>query len=62
MNEINIITAQYTLDIEGNKSSIKVNINGIKMSVPLDLTNRHYSEIMKQVEAGTLTIQPADEE
>lgn len=30
-------------------------------SVPLDPANRHYSEIMKQVEAGTLTITEPDE-
>jgi hypothetical protein len=30
------------------------------MFVPLDPANRHYAEILKQVEAGTLTIQEAD--
>ena len=30
-------------------------------SVPLDPANRHYAEIMKQVDAGELTIEPADE-
>lgn len=30
------------------------------LSVPLDPANRHYSEILRQVEAGTLTIQEAD--
>jgi len=29
------------------------------MSVPLDPANRHYAEILKQVAAGTLTIQEA---
>ena len=28
--------------------------------VPLDSDNRHYAEILKQVEAGTLTIEEAD--
>jgi hypothetical protein len=30
------------------------------MDVPLDPTNRHYAEILKQVEEGTLTIADAD--
>ncbi len=30
--------------------------------VPLDPANTDYAEIMQQVEAGTLTIAPADEE
>ena len=40
---------------------IYVNIDGQEMTVPLDPANRHYAEIMRQVEAGTLVIQPADE-
>jgi len=31
------------------------------MSVPLDPANRHYAEIMRQVEAGELVIQEADQ-
>ena len=34
--------------------------DGKIISVPLDLDNRHYAEIMRQVDAGTLTIQEAD--
>lgn len=30
------------------------------MTVPIDEENSHYQEIMRQVEAGTLTIQEAD--
>ena len=30
------------------------------MSIPLDAANRHYAEIMRQVEAGELTIQEAE--
>ena len=60
MNEMNITTAQYTVDIDGNNSSITATIDGIQMSVPLDPANRHYAEILRQVEAGTLTIQEAE--
>ena len=57
---MNITAAQYTLDLDGNNSSIQATIDGQEMSVPLDPANRHYAEIMRQVEAGTLTIQDAD--
>ena len=35
-------------------------IDGETIGVPLDPTNRHYDEIMRQVEAGTLTIADAE--
>ncbi len=56
---MNITNAQYYAD-EGTNVSINVTINGVKMTVPLDPANRHYAEIMRQVEAGELTIEPAD--
>jgi len=58
MNEMNITSAQYIAD-EGTNVSINATIDGITMSVPLDPANRHYAEIMRQVEAGTLTIAEA---
>jgi hypothetical protein len=60
MNEMNIESAVYLLDFEGNNSSIQATIDGFEMTVPLDPANRHYAEIMRQVEAGTLTIAEAD--
>lgn len=57
---MNIESAQYAVDMDGNNSSIQAIIDGIEMSVPLDLANRHYAEIMRQVEAGTLIIQDAE--
>tara|TARA_E500000318_G_C3374272_1_gene139683 strand:+ start:321 stop:506 length:186 start_codon:yes stop_codon:yes gene_type:complete len=59
-NEMNIESAQYSVDIDGNNSSIQATIDGTVMSVPLDPANRHYAEILRQVETGTLTIQDAD--
>jgi len=59
MNNINISSAQY-IDFEGNNTSIRATIDGQEMFVPLDPANRHYSEIMRQVEAGELVIQEAD--
>ena len=35
-------------------------IDGQTVCVPLDPANRHYAEILKQVEAGDLTIAAAD--
>ena len=60
MDNMNITAAQYTTDMDGNNSGIKATIDGQEMSVPLDPANRHYAEILKQVAAGTLTIQDAD--
>ena len=59
MNEMNITSAQYNAD-EGTNVSIQATIDGVEMSVPLDPANRHYAEILRQVEAGTLTIQEAE--
>ena len=56
---MNIENAQY-LAYFGENSGVKVTIDGIEMSVPLDPANRHYAEILRQVEAGTLVIQEAD--
>jgi hypothetical protein len=62
MNEMNIESAVYSIDFKGNNSSIQATIDGIQMSVPLDPANRHYAEIMRQVEAGELTIAEASAE
>tara|TARA_R110000851_G_scaffold255326_1_gene407904 strand:+ start:962 stop:1144 length:183 start_codon:yes stop_codon:yes gene_type:complete len=60
MDNMNITAAQYTTDMDGNNSSVQATIDGQEMSVPLDPANRHYAEILKQVAAGTLTIQDAE--
>jgi len=60
MNEMNITSAVYLVDRDANNASIQATIDGITMFVPLDPANRHYAEIMRQVEAGELTIQEAD--
>ena len=60
MNEMNVESAQYTLNMAGQNSGITATIDGITMSVPPDPANRHYAEILRQVEAGTLVIQEAD--
>ena len=60
MDNMNITSAQYTTDMDGNNSSIQATINGTEVFVPLDPANRHYAEIMRQVEAGTLVVAEAD--
>jgi len=56
-----ITNAQYTKDlITEEVVTIKATIDGTEMFVPLDPANRHYAEIMRQVQEGTLTIQDAD--
>lgn len=60
---MNIENAQYhCLDGDNTKpnASITCTIDGVEMSVPLSPDNFHYAEIMRQVDAGTLTIAEAD--
>ena len=60
MNEINITSAQYIADPDGVNNAVKLVSDGETLVVPLDPANRHYAEIMRQVDAGTLTIADAD--
>ena len=60
MNEFDITSAKYTSFDGVNNDAINAVINGVTMSVPLDPDNRHYAEILGQVEAGELTIADAD--
>ena len=61
MNEMIITLAQYIRDEENTKKlMINAMIDGVEVGVPLDPANRHYAEIMRQVEAGTLVIADAE--
>ena len=61
MDSMNITTAQYCIDPMTNDNvCIKATIDGETLSVPLDPANRHYAEIMRQVNEGSLTIAEAD--
>ena len=58
---MNITSAQYLQDSNTNTNcAVRIVSDGKTLSVPLDPENRHYAEILRQVEAGTLTIQDAD--
>lgn len=63
MNETEITSAQYLRHFEFSDRyrAIEATIDGVLVSVPIDPNNRHYAEIMRQVEAGELTIQEASE-
>jgi len=62
MNEMTITNARYVNSPLLNEvTAINATIDGQEMSVPLCEGNRHYDEIMRQVDAGTLTIQEADQ-
>ena len=56
MDKINITSAEYINDSLGQRTCIKIVLNEEEIIVPLVEGNRHYDEIMKQVEAGELTI------
>ena len=58
---MNITSAKYiTSPTSNNNCAILIMIDTESIQVPLDPDNRHYAEILKQVEAGTLTIEDAD--
>jgi|TARA_R110002111_G_scaffold178698_2_gene244518 hypothetical protein len=58
-SSMTILSAQY-IAIDNVNDTVKATIDGQELSVPLDPANRHYAEILRQVEAGTLTIADAD--
>ena len=59
MNEMNITSAKYVSLFDKNVS-IEATIDDINMTVPICVGNRHYDEIMRQVEADELNIEEAD--
>jgi hypothetical protein len=62
MDNIIITSAKYvTNPFLGGNDNILAVINGETLSVPFDLGNVHYAEIMRQVDAGELTIAEAEE-
>jgi hypothetical protein len=58
---MNITSAKYIEDtVTSENGTIVATIDGNEVFVPLSQGNRHYAEIMRQVDAGTLTIEDAD--
>jgi hypothetical protein len=56
---MDITSAQYFAE-NSIKLTIKATVDGHELHIPLDPANRHYAEIMRQVNAGELTIADAD--
>lgn len=49
------------LDNPDNKNTgVVAEIAGVQCVIPMDESNRHYAEILEQVDAGDLTIADAD--
>ena len=58
---MNITNAQYFTEFGGSENvGIKATLEDHEIMVPLQPGNIHYDEIMRQVEADTLTIADAD--
>ena len=56
-----ITNLKYTKNpITKENSAVSATIDGQVFSVPLDTNNSHYSEILKQVADGDITIAEAD--
>ena len=61
MNQMNITNARYDVDRDGNNVTIIATIDGVEMHISIPSEgNRHYDEIMRQVDAGELTIEDAE--
>ena len=59
--EIVFTNPKYVKDIKTNENVfIQATVEGQQCDIPLDEENRHYKEIKRQVDAGTLTIEEAD--
>ena len=56
---MNITSAKYSKDFDGNNSCIVAMIDSIKILIPLDPANRHYQAIQEWVAEGN-TIEEAD--
>ena len=54
-----IANAKY-IQFASVNCTVQATIDGQEMSVPIDPDNKHYAEILRQVDAGTITIEDAD--
>ena len=57
---MNVTSAQYNVDLDGNKNWVKATIDGQEMLVPINETgNRHWQALQEWVAKGN-TIEEAD--
>jgi len=55
-----ITSAQYVNDRDGNNSSVIATIDGVSLEVPLDPDNRHYAAILEWAKEDGNEIAAAD--
>ena len=55
-----ITDAQYLKNSDEENEAVFCKINGVECSVPMDEENADYTEILKQVADGTITIKDAE--
>ncbi len=55
-----ITSAQYVNDRDGNNSSVIATIDGVSLEVPLDPDNRHYAAILEWADEDGNEIAAAD--
>lgn len=60
MDTINITSVEYVRFDDQEVNTVKAVVDGKISFVPMTLGNTLYAEIMRQVEAGTLTIAEAE--
>jgi len=62
MDKINFNSVKYVNNLSGEKNCIRATVVGSDKTllIPLIIGNRHYDEILRQVDAGTLTIEEPD--
>jgi len=58
---MNITSAKYINNENNEPTDICAHIDGVVWSVSISSAGSKYQEIMRQVEAGELTIEPADQ-
>ena len=59
--EVREVDGELTEVSVGDNMAITASVNGAKVDyIPLDPENTTYAEILRQVKAGTLTIEDAD--
>ena len=56
--KMDITSARYEQDLDGNNNIIEVVIDGVKMCVPISSDNTHYQAVQEWVADGN-TITPA---
>lgn len=53
---MHIENAQWS---DADQTSLTADVDGLDVTIPTDVGNRHYAEILRQVDAGTLVIADA---